>query len=204
MPISRRFRASGSASGLGDLILRLKGTAVKAAGAGLGFGLDVRLPTGKEEDLLGSGAVGLKPFAALSFSHQRFSPHVNLAYQWNGDSVLAGDVSTGEKNDFPDQLFYAFGFDLGVADRLTLAFDILGQRVIDSPRVFFTDFTAADGSRFRNLAVQKDSFNLFDGSAGLKLNLVESFLLDFNVRFKLNDNGLRDRATPLVGIEYTF
>ena len=31
-----------------------------------------------------------------------------------------------------------------------------------------------------------------------------SLLVDFNVLFKLNKNGLRDNITPLVGIEYSF
>ena len=40
------------------------------------------------------------------------------------------------------------------------------------------------------------------GAVGLKLNLFEELLVDFNLLFKLNDNGLRDKITPLVGLEY--
>jgi hypothetical protein len=39
---------------------------------------------------------------------------------------------------------------------------------------------------------------------GFKLNLVQRLLVDVNVLFKLNDNGLRDKVTPLLGLEYTF
>ena len=41
-------------------------------------------------------------------------------------------------------------------------------------------------------------------AAGLKLNLFGRFLLDANLLVKLNEAGLRDRLTPLVGIEYAF
>jgi hypothetical protein len=46
--------------------------------------------------------------------------------------------------------------------------------------------------------------SIIDGAAGLKLNLFGRLLLDANVLFKLNDSGLRDKVTPLVGIEYAF
>jgi hypothetical protein len=32
-----------------------------------------------------------------------------VGYQWNGKSVLAGDVTTGAKGDLADQLIYDVG-----------------------------------------------------------------------------------------------
>jgi len=205
-----RFAASGSASGIGDIILQVKGTAFKRGATGLALAVDARLPTGSEEDLLGSGALGLKPFAALSLSHKRFSPHFNLAYQWNGKSILAGFQQTGtgivaEKSDLPDQVLYAVGADLGVSQTLTLAFDILGRRVIDSQQLVPETFRALDGqSTFPNIAFQPSSFNELDAAIGFKVNVAGRLLVDFNVLFKLNDSGLRDKVTPLLGIEYSF
>ena len=48
------------------------------------------------------------------------------------------------------------------------------------------------------------SYNIVNGAAGLKINLFGRLLLDANVLFKLNDAGLRDKVTPLIGIEYAF
>lgn len=110
---SRRYTGSGSASGLGDVILRLKSTVLKSGQTSMALGVDSRLPTGDEEDLLGSGAPGVKPFLALSFSNKSFAPHLNVAYQWNGDSVLAGNILTGTKGDMPDQVLYTAGLDVG-------------------------------------------------------------------------------------------
>lgn len=200
----KRFESGGSATGIGDLIVRLKGTAVRRGSTAVALGADVRLPTGDEENFLGLGAAGFKPFAAVSFPARKISPHLNLGYQWNGDSVLAGNVLSGEKGDLPDQVIYAVGADIGVTPQFTLVLDVLGQWVIGSPRLRVGAFTAATGASFPQLTFQEASFNVVNGAVGFKLNAGRNFLVDFNVLFKLNDGGLRDRMTPLLGIEYTF
>jgi hypothetical protein len=202
----RQFTASDSASGLGDLILRLKGTALTTdSGRGLALGLDARLPTGDEIDMLGSGAWGLRPFGAFSWSGRVFSAHANLAYQWNGKSVLAGDVVNRVEGDIPDQLQWVFGVDLALGPRLTFAADVLGRRVFDSPRLFDVAFEALDGvSTFPDIAFTNESFNEWNGAFSVKTNVAGSLLLDLNLLVAFDDNGLRDRLTPMVGFEYTF
>jgi hypothetical protein len=132
------------------------------------------------------------------------APHVNVAYLWNGKSVLAGNVQTGEKADLPDQVTYAVGVDIGATKRLTLAFDFLGTYVIDSPRLIQEVFTAANGQSFPQIGFVTESYNIANGSAGLKFNPAGRLLIDLNVLFKLDNSGLRDSLTPLVGIEYAF
>ncbi len=201
----RQFRSSGSATGIGDIIVRIKGTAAKRGPTGIAFGIDFRLPTGDEEELLGSGAAGVKPFVALSFSHDVASPHVNIGYQWNGNSLLAGDVVNGIEGDLPDIFFYAVGMDIGLGDRFTLAFDILGQRIIDSPRLVQERFIAANGTPLDGIAfIAKDSFGVTNAAVGFKVNAGGNLLVDFNVLFRLDDGGLRDDVTPLIGVEYGF
>ena len=48
------------------------------------------------------------------------------------------------------------------------------------------------------------SFNEMTGAVGFKLNAVENLLVDFNLLFNIDNNGLRDKVTPLVGLEYAF
>jgi hypothetical protein len=202
----RTFSSSGSASGIGDVLVRAKGTIYKSGATGLALGLDARLPTGDEENLLGSGALSLKPFLAFSYSHSGISPHVKMAYQWNGESVLAGNVTTGEKADLPDIVFYEAGADIGLAKQLTLAFDLLGKTVINGERLVSTTFHGLDANQtaFPNVLFQTDSFTQLDGAVGIKTNLKGNLLLDLNITFKLNDTGLRDNLTTLAGLEYTF
>jgi hypothetical protein len=201
---TRTYRDSGHASGLGDVVVRLKGTPVHNESVALALGIDGRFPTGDEENLLGLGAYGIKPFAVLSFSQGRVAPHLNVAYLWNGKSVLAGDVVSGTKEDLPDQVQYAVGADVGVSKRLTLAFDFLGTYVMKSPRLVREVFTAADGEPFPQIGFVTESYNMASGAAGLKFNPVGRLLVDFNVLFKLDDAGLRDKVTPLFGIEWAF
>jgi hypothetical protein len=198
------YTSTGSASGIGDIVLRLKGHVVRAEKTGLALGFDVRLPTGDEEDLLGLGTTGVKPFAAFALSMGHAALHVNAGYLWNGESVLAGNVATGQKEDMPDQFTYAAGIDFGVTKRLTLAVDVLGTRVSESPRLVQQTFTAANGATFDQIDFVTEAYSILNGAAGLKLNLFGRLLLDVNVLFKLNDSGLRDKVTPLFGIEYAF
>jgi len=104
----------------------------------------------------------------------------------------------------PDQVNYAVGVDVGATKRLTLAFDFLGTYVIDSPRLIQQTFTAANGQSFPQIGFVTESYNMANGAAGLKWNPAGRLLVDFNVLFKLDSSGLRDKVTPLVGIEYAF
>jgi len=201
----RFFTAIGSAAGLGDLMIRMKANAFTRPKSGLAFGVDVRLPTGDEMNLLGSGTTGVQPFAIWSGTFKTVSPHVNAGYRWNGSSVLAGNPATGQSGDFPDQVGYSAGADVAVNPRLTVAFDVLGRYVIDAERLRSETFHALDGhSTFPNIVFARDSYNAVSGSIGLKGNLFGRFLMDVNVLFSLDNNGLRDKVTPLIGLEYSF
>ena len=200
-------RNTGSASGLGDLIVRVKSAVLRESNRALAVGVDLRMPTGDERNLLGSGAPGVKPFFAYSAAYQRISPHANFAYQWNGSSVLAGDTETGEKADVPDLAQYALGADLALNDKFSMTVDFLGGRSINSPRVHAVDFDAsgpAGTAVLPDIAFDRESYWTQSASVGFKTNVAGRLLVDFNLRFTIGTNGLSDRVTPLIGIEYGF
>jgi hypothetical protein len=201
----RIFTAVGHSAGPGDITVRLKNTVARRASGNLAIGLDVRIPTGNEMELLGTGAAGIQPFAVWSATAQKVSPHVNVGYKWNGSSVLAGNPSTGVSGDFPDEVAYAAGADIGVSSRLTIAFDLLGRYTIDAHRLVREDFHARDGiSTFPNITFATTSYGSLRGSVGAKAGLGERLLLDVNLLFALDHLGLRDKFTPLIGVEYAF
>jgi hypothetical protein len=185
--------------------MRVKAAAVR----GVALGADVRLPTGDEENLLGSGTLGVRPWIALSHSakagQRMLAPHLNLGYQWNGDSVVAGDIAAGTKGTLPAQITYSAGFDVGVNKQLTVAVDLLGRTIRNSQRLRATTFQALNGtSKFDDIAFEQASFSELDGAVGLKVNGGGNFLVDLNLVFNLNNAGLRDKIVPLVGAEFSF
>jgi hypothetical protein len=163
--LSNTYASTGSASGVGDITLRFKQSVYRGKMFQVAAALDLRLPSGDARKYLGSGATSVKPFIIIS-SNRRFSPHLNLGYQWNGDSILAGNVTgttVSELNDvaviqngpatkgsLPGQFSYALGADWGATKKLTLSFDYLGQTLFDAPRVFRSTIQTADFSKVCN------------------------------------------------------
>lgn len=201
----RVFTAFGHASGIGDVTVRMKRSVKRTEVQGTAIGVDVRLPTGDERNLLGTGAPGVHPFVAWSAAYGAISPHVNAGYQWNGSSILGGDLDAGLAEDLPDVGVYSLGVVLAVHPRVTAAVDVLGRYVIDSPRVRREEFHALDGhSVFSDIAFESGSFNELSAGAGLKVNVAGRLLLNMNLLVQLNSVGLRDKVSPLVGVEYAF
>jgi hypothetical protein len=201
----RVFWAIGHAAGIGDTTVRLKTNLDRRPTRAMAAGLDIRLPTGDQLNLLGTGTAGLAPFFILSSTVQRVSPHLDVAYQWNGKSLLAGNPATGESGAFPGQVTYSLGADVAVTPRVTLALDSLGSYYVNSERLSQETFHALDGvSTFANIGFARSSFNALSGSIGLKVNVVNRLLLDGNLLFALDDHGVRDRVVPLLAFEYAF
>jgi len=204
---THQFFAEGTATGLGDLVVRGKATVLREGSRALAAGVDVRLPTGDERNLLGSGALGIKPFAAFSTSFGAFAPHANVGYQWNGESVVAGDVRAGMKADLPDRFLYALGSDLSVNDRFSVVVDLTGQRVLDSPRLLTRSSTItgpAGSVTLPDIRFESASYWVHNGALGFKVNPGSQLLIIFNLRFAIGENGLSDRIAPLVGFEWAF
>ena len=204
---TKQFFAEGTAAGVGDMVIRAKGTVLREGPRALAVGVDLRLPTGDERNLLGSGATGVRPFAAFSTSFGRFAPHANIAYQWNGESIIAGQVETGQKADLPDNFGYALGSDLSVNDRFSIVVDLAGQRVLDSPRLLRRQTTStgpAGTVTLPDIRFETASYWVHSGALGFKANVAKSVLINFNLRFSMGDNGLSDRVAPLLGFEWAF
>src|SRR5581483_5424859 len=100
-------------------------------------GIAFRLPSGDANSFLGSGTLGVAPFGAFTY-RGRVSPHIRGGYQWNGDSILAGDPTAGTspaKASLPPAILYSGGVDIRVLDRLTVDADLIGERVLAASRL---------------------------------------------------------------------
>jgi hypothetical protein len=220
------FLSVRSASGIGDLTFRVKGTLWKGERAALAVGVDVRAPTGDALNFLGAGAAGVKPFVVWSYrSPHRIATHVFVGYEANGDSVLAGDIATGKKAKLPGQLAYSGGIDVWLTKWFTTAFDIVGQQVFEGSRTSLTTLPVpgkcidpsgncgAPGFEPAQtpptLLQSTGTFNSTGASVGVKITpfpgaTASRLQMSANVLLKLNEGGLRAKAVPLVGLSYTF
>jgi hypothetical protein len=225
--LNATFSDSGSAAGIGDVVLRGKYTVYKGERLAAAAGVDVRLPSGDELNFLGSGATGVRPFGVISY-RARVSPHAEVGYDFNGNSTLAGsNIVAGAatpvaKGDLPNRFAYIVGADVRVMRRLTGAFDIYGQRLFSSPELIsqpFTDLGSCSGptnvaslncqvytagTTHPDVAQQSSDVNITNASLGLKFRAWGKLVLTGNVLIKLDDGGLRSKAVPLVGASYTF
>jgi hypothetical protein len=204
--LTATFSNSRTASGIGDAVFRVKGTVFKRERAAAALGADVRVPSGDEKNFLGTGALGFKPFIAASY-RARVSPHAGIGYEFNGSSILAGDLATGKKGRLPDQFFYSGGVDAGITRKVTVAVDLLGQRLYRAPGVVqgpFVDVLGTSHPDVPQTTSTHRSFNMNNLAVGAKFSPVGNLLLTCNVQFKLDDGGLRARVVPLIGISYTF
>jgi hypothetical protein len=190
---------SGSASGIGDVTFRAKATVLNGERIGLAVGIDARMPTGDELNYLGSGAVGMRPFAAFGY-RGRISPHANIGYQANGGSILAStDGKTPQQ--LPNSVVYAAGADFAVLKRLSVTGDLLGQTFFNADRVVL-------GTRaplgHPDIARETGNFNTNSFALGAKFNPAKNLLIAGNVLFKLDNNGLHHQPAPMIGISYVF
>ena len=128
------FSKRATATGLGDVTIRVKHNVLRRESMAMSILTDIRTPSGDEKNFLGSGAVGIKPFLALTLRRGVVSPHFNIGYQWNGKSLLAGSLINGVKGSLPNQFFYTVGADVGMAKRLTFATDPGPTTVRRQPR----------------------------------------------------------------------
>lgn len=200
------FRQSGTASGIGDIVIRSKWNFAKGSSAAFAAALDLRLPTGNADDLLGSGATQTKLSLIAAKYSGRFTPRASAGYTLStGGADFLGEL--------PDEVNYTAGFDAVIHPRVTFTADFLGRTLLDATRlvereqtfVFAqrTDPTVRETTRLTPVS-ETGSLNLFLVSTGLKINPVGRLLLVGNVLFSVGDDGLQDKVTPSFGLEYSF
>ena len=163
-------RVDREATSLGDVLLRgkmqfMKGEESLPDLAVLGT---IQLPTGSDEDLAGTGELGLEGMIIASKSIGAFTPHANLGYLHIFD------------DDFENQIKLAVGADAQVAEKVTIAADLLGR-----------------------IEPQGDTDRI-DLSAGVKWNVADNAIISGNVILPLNDEGLRADYIYTLSVDYTF
>lgn len=108
------------ATGIGDIAIRAKYNFFRGRKIDLAAMLEYRLPTGDEEDFLGTGSSTFRTILIVSSLLGNFGPHLNLAYERRNSDLDLDEI----------ELF--LGYDQKLSERLTLAVDLGGEWEIGS------------------------------------------------------------------------
>ena len=183
--------ASGRTIGLADLVLRTKYTLFDEDATALAAAVDVRLPTGREQDLLGTGSASYKVSAIGSLEAGRVSAHANAGVSRGG---LAPELS------------YGAAIALDAVDKVSIIGELLGRWIDGAGHL--VDVSAQhpvlSGVNTIRLSGDTSSLHLVTFVPGFKWNVSDTWVLAGNVAMPLTSGGLTTRFTPFIGLDYAL
>lgn len=116
---SCKRRGGGEETGIGDIILRTKYNFLRNYGGimpDMALLFEVKLPTGDEGRLLGTGGTNLAGLFIASKTYGRwFTPHVNVGYEIDTQELRQNSIR------------YALGFDARLLPELSVDADVIGR-----------------------------------------------------------------------------
>jgi hypothetical protein len=219
------FSDSGDATGIGDIVLRSKYNFLTRGETGLAAAVDLRLPTGDADNLLGLGTTQAKLYLIWSQNRGRLSPHMNVGYTISGSGERVAALGGYNPLGVSDEFNYAGGVELVVNPQLTIIGDVIGRSLMDagtveaavktfqfrpgaaSPATTPLETSSTNpltNSPYRQLALTPGNLNLALGAAGFKYNPFPKVLLTANVLFPFTSGGLSDHLTVAFGVDFAF
>jgi hypothetical protein len=187
------LQASGTAtaSGVADIAVRAKVTALAVRGGGVAIAGEVRLPTGDSTNLLGTGSTSIRVMGIGSLERGKFALHGNAA-------ILNGGVSS--------ELDFGGAASLAVHPRVTISGEVLTRRVADlhAMALVSAPHPTIAGVDTLRLAADQGSTTLANAVAGLKWNITRTVVIGGHLGWALTNRGLTAPLTPTLAFEYAF
>jgi len=183
--------AHARSTGFADAVVRTKFVAFHDEGASIGAAIDLRLPTGSSENLLGAGTTSVKLAAIGSLEHGRLSSHANAGVTVGG---LAREVS------------YAGALALAATSRVTVIGELIGRLIsgVGGVTAVSAPHPTLVGVETIRLVPDGSVLNSITVAPGVKWNLTDTWVLAANVTVPLTNDGLTARFTPFVGLDYAL
>jgi hypothetical protein len=182
--------ASARAIGLADMLVRGKVNLFKDGGDSVAVAVDTRLPTGRVDDLLGTGKTSVRFAGIGSLEGSQVSAHATAGISVGG---LATEFSYGAAIASP------------VGPQLTVSAEAFG-RYVDTPgdivSVVQPHPTLAGVETIR-LVPGTARLNTLTLAPGFKWNLTDTWIVVANVGVPVMKAGLRAPFLPFLGVEYT-
>jgi hypothetical protein len=186
-----------SASGIGDIAIRVKTNATQRENVGVAFVGELRLPTGDEENFRGTGETSVRVLGAVSGRAGNLSPHLNA-----GVTARSGELQ-------PTSITVLGGVDALLRSNLTTSVELLGDFLIES-NAAAAAVTRIEDYRFpreRTLAVSDlptREDHVIDVVGGLKVEPFGGFRLVGSVLVPLYEGGARPSVQWTLGMEAVF
>jgi hypothetical protein len=183
--------ADATSRGLGDVAIRAKYGLLTGAASGLAVAGELRLPTGREQDLLGSGAAA---FSAVLIGSSERGP---LGYHGN-ISISGGGLA--------NELAYRGAVCLSASDRVTLVGELVGRRYGEAGRITAVRVPHATIDNVDTIRLVSEDSSLSTAAVvvGGKWNVTGTWILSAHTQLPVTDRGLRSGVVTLVGLDYAF
>jgi hypothetical protein len=205
----RLASGTASASGIGDVALRAKVRLYQDDQGGVALGVDLRLPTGDQEAMLGAGVTRTLVSGIWSTTVGALAPHASVGFEFWSDPFQVYDplqqatVDAGQHG-----VAYEAGVEWAAADRLTVNGELIGRTIRNGGRLTYRDLPMggnAFGITSASVAsVDPAGLNRTSAAVGIKWNFAGTALLTASIVVPVNDPGLRDELTPVVGLDWGF
>lgn len=182
---------AGSSTGFGDVTVSGRYLVVGSGVRGFSVGTNLRLPTGRRLDLLGTDDAAGRVLAVASWEEGRLATHVN-------GGIGLGGVSR--------EVFWASATTFAAAPRLTIIGELLGRHLSELAQlsdVYQPHPVLAGLETMRWLPTERGVHTMFVVT-GAKWNVARSWLLNTNLLIRVTDAGLRAALTPSLSIDYGF
>lgn len=183
--------ASASASGLGDAVFRAKYNVLRTGASGLSIAGETRLPTGSQDNLLGTGEVTVRPRVIGSVERNRFAVHGDLGYTFGG---------------FSDELDFGGAVTVVGTPRLTLVGEIAARRLDSIGRLSETRqaHPTLAGVETVRLTSVSETTQRSVAVFGAKWNVAGTGILSGHIVRSLTDAGLTAKWIVALTFDYSF
>jgi hypothetical protein len=188
-------RVSGSASGIGDVALRMKVNVRDSEAASIALLGDARFPTGSEEDLLGTGKFVARGLAIISARRGDFTPHANVGYQFRAGEELS------------DAVLATVGFDQRLSPWATLAADLVSELQVGEVDRGQPEAVQIEAPFRRTVfpsTIPDRRDDIVNASLGFRFTTAAGLGIVANGAWPLNRGGLRPGVIWTAGLEYNF
>jgi hypothetical protein len=182
----------GTAQGVGDVAIRAKYMVYSAGAAAVAAATEVRLPTGDDANLLGTGSAAFRFIGIVSYEPGLFGVHGNVG-------IVRGGVS--------DEETFAGAGSYAVGPRVTVSGELLVRRVAELREVGFLREphpTIAGVDTIRLSAIGDSGTTIANAIAGIKWNVGATLVIGGHVAIPLRHRGLTAPSIPTVALEFAF